>query len=64
VRVKALVWLVIVGCVIGIAIALWAIARREARRRAESEARSAAMLGDAMQAMRAKARTPEPGAPD
>ncbi|MEW6688007.1 MAG: hypothetical protein AB1452_02840 [Pseudomonadota bacterium] len=58
---KALVWLVIAGCVVGIAVALWAIARREARRRAESEARSAALLSEAM---RAKAKAPQPGARD
>ena len=63
-RVTALVWLVIVCCLTGIAVTLWLLARRQAERRRESEARSAAMLTEALEAMRSKARTPEPGARD
>jgi cbb3-type cytochrome oxidase subunit 3 len=61
---KALAWFVIVACVLGIAVALWLLARKEAKRRRESEARSAALLAEAIEAVRAKSKTPAPGARD
>jgi len=51
---KALLWLIALACLAGIAVVLWLIARRQAMRRRESESRSAAVLAEAMDAHRAK----------
>ena len=61
---KTLVWLIIVACVASIGALLWLLARKEANRRRESEARSAALVAEALEAIRRKAKTPEPGARD
>lgn len=61
---KALLWIVIIGCIAGIAAVLWAIARREAARRREAEARSAQFLADAVGNLRARAKAPETAARD
>jgi len=53
---KALLWLVILACLAGIGVVLWLIARKQAMRRRESESRSAAVLAEAAQALRAKQR--------
>jgi hypothetical protein len=51
---QALLWLVILACLAGIGVVLWLIARKQAVRRRESESRSAAILAEAMDALRAK----------
>lgn len=61
---KALLWIVILGCTAGIAAVLWAIARREAARRREAEERSAQFLAEAVGNRRAKAKTPDTAARD
>lgn len=61
---KALVWLAIIACLLGIPAVLWAIARREAARRRESEARSAALLAESVAQLRAKAKAPDTAARD
>jgi hypothetical protein len=61
---KALAWFVIVACLAAIAVVLWLLARKEMRRRRESEARSAALVAEAAEAIRSKVKTPEPSARD
>ena len=58
----ALAWLVLVGCVIGIGVSLWRLARRQAERQRESEARSVELLSEAARAIRDKAKAPGSGA--
>jgi type II secretory pathway pseudopilin PulG len=59
--VKTLIWLVILACLAGIAFTLWRLYQRQAERRRESEQRAADLLAEAI---RAKAKTPGPGARD
>ena len=51
---KALLWLVILACLAGIGVVLWLTARKQAMRRRESESRSAAVLAEAVEAIRTK----------
>ena len=60
---QKIVLLVIVACVAGIAAALWRHARVLAARRRVSEQRSAALLAEAAEAIRARTTTPGRDAP-
>jgi membrane protein required for beta-lactamase induction len=55
--VKALFWLLVLGGVAAVCFTLWAIRRREMMRQRESEARGAALLAEALEAIRSKSRT-------